>query len=505
MTVRGRIPIALLVLVMGAIGACEGGGPTTGGLKQTVSFEADTRAIANPERGWFFQFTPPCCDNPDKGVIHGAHPPISSDLLHTLRALPERVTLYTDVVKIQQWTSDIPRERLDQIQADLDTAREAGMKVILRFAYNWSLTTPDPAQAQIASHLEQLAPILERNADVIFAVQSGLFGSAGESATSENYIDNTKATGGAGADGGGLRLNAAGLELYQQLYSILPDGMWMLMRYPRYKFQMLGWDQGLTYPVDQAKPVTAGTAFDGSPASRLGYYDQNFAGDRYHYGFFYLWPNLERAFAITDTRYVLISGEVPGMTNFVVRNGASEMKTFHFTAFHAVGSNVLGEPTQGSHVWDAWKSSGQYDEMTRSLGYRLRLISATLPRAISAGERFTMQMEMANDGWAGVMNPRGVQVVLREASSGQRFTMDVDNGYGNQRWFPGPGETKALSISEPLPEDIPSGTYDVLLNLPDVHPSISSRPAYSIHLANLHVWEASTGYNDLGASIQIFG
>lgn len=46
-----------------------------------------------------------------------------------------------------------------------------------------------------------------------------------------------------------------------------------------------------------------------------------------------------------------------------------------------------------------------------------------------------------------------------------------------------------------LPSSLPTGTYALLLDLPD--PQLSSRPEYSIRLANENVWEAATGLNSL--------
>jgi hypothetical protein len=54
-----------------------------------------------------------------------------------------------------------------------------------------------------------------------------------------------------------------------------------------------------------------------------------------------------------------------------------------------------------------------------------------------------------------------------------------------------------------LPTGMATGTYDLLLNLPDASPSISTRPEYSIQMANTGTWEATTGYNNLNTSIQI--
>jgi hypothetical protein len=46
-----------------------------------------------------------------------------------------------------------------------------------------------------------------------------------------------------------------------------------------------------------------------------------------------------------------------------------------------------------------------------------------------------------------------------------------------------------------LPTSLPAGSYTLLLNLPD--PLLSTRPEYSIRLANQGTWDATTGMNSL--------
>ena len=115
-----------------------------------------------------------------------------------------------------------------------------------------------------------------------------------------------------------------------------------------------------------------------------------------------------------------------------------------------------------------------------------------------------MNLVMANDGWARIMNPRKVEIVFKNKATGAKFILDIDgDGKGNRLWLPGPGETKRLTISKSLPNNIESGTYELFLHLADPYPSIHDRPEYSIQLANKNLWQAHTGYNSLMASITI--
>jgi hypothetical protein len=67
-------------------------------------------------------------------------------------------------------------------------------------------------------------------------------------------------------------------------------------------------------------------------------------------------------------------------------------------------------------------------------------------------------------------------------------------------WFTG-----NISIYDPvqLPENIPAGSYQLFLHLPDGDPELAKRPEYAIRLANANMWDKSTGYNNLNHTLLI--
>ena len=468
----------------------------------TIAYTADdATTIINPERGWYFSFTPPCCDVPPND-INPPHPPLNVQQLQEMRNWEEKVTLYRDIIKIEQYAGDIPQARLDEIQADLDAARAAGVKSIFRIIYNYGMKIGEASPNVISRHLDQIKPIIQKNADVIYVVQAGLFGGSGEACCDSWLIDEDN-------NNGWPALSSEAIVLYKKLLAIVPPDRFVNLRYPRYKYQMVGWSNSdrmrvVDFPSD-ARAITAEKAFDGSDQARLGYHNENFAGDIDHWGMFNAWEEKDRNFTEADSRYTLMEGELSWTSEFNNANGASEMKKYHYSAFHCCGNNVKGEEYEGWFGPDvAWKNSGQMDIMSRSLGYRFRLVSASVPQNLSPDASFKMNVVMANDGWAGIMNPRKVEIVFRNKVTGAKFILDIDgDGRGNRRWLPGPGETKTLTISQSLPDNIENGTYDLFLHLADPYPSIHDRPEYSIRLANKNLWQADTGYNSLMASVSI--
>jgi hypothetical protein len=360
--------------------------------------------------------------------------------------------------------------------------REAGLKVVPRVVYDWGMLNRDPDEATICRHIEQLAPLFRRNSDVIAWVQAGFYGGTGEGCRSDHgYVY------GDPNSGGWQRLSRAGAHIHRKWLHALPQDRMMTVRYPRLKWDLLG-------GKPDGRPRADATAFDGSDASRVGYYSDGFMGDDKHYAMYQL-PG-ESDYAAADAEYVVQEGEISDATEYKLRAGqvVIDMVRYHQTALNCGGDGWRG-------VSEVWKSRGDYAEIARRMGYRFRLVRATLPRAARPGGAFDLVLDMANDGFARPINPREFQIALR--GRGATYRLRLDHGRGNRLWFPGPGETARLAIAAGLPAAMPEGTYEVLLNLPDSAPTLAGRPEYSLRLANQGVWEEATGLNSLRHRLEV--
>ena len=258
MSRQGLLTFALAVLLLpwaGRDAAAQAVAPP--GLKH-IRYEKDDSIFPNPERGFFRAFNPPGQDNHRKGILGDPHVPFRVSELKALRDLPEAITLVRDVIRLGQfWDGDISAQRLADIEADWSAARVAGVKVVPRFVYSWGMENSDPEEATIRRHIEQLRPLMARNADVIAWVQGGFLGGCGEGNASEHYLYN-------GWDNGSRKwqkLNEAGRRVYEALLEALPRERFVTLRYPRFKWDMLGWGpstaQALS-PGHRIQRLTAG-------------------------------------------------------------------------------------------------------------------------------------------------------------------------------------------------------------------------------------------------------
>jgi len=73
----------------------------------------------------------------------------------------------------------IPEDILQKMDADFAAAREAGVKLIVRFCYTEDMKEPDAPKNIVLAHIEQLKPVIQKNADVIYALQAGFIGTWG--------------------------------------------------------------------------------------------------------------------------------------------------------------------------------------------------------------------------------------------------------------------------------------------------------------------------------------
>jgi len=84
-------------------------------------------------------------------------------------------------------TSDLSQSELQRLTASLQTVRNAGMQAVVRFSYWYHWDEPEPLNfridaqpAQAHRHVDQLAAVINANADVVLVVEAGQVGKWGE-------------------------------------------------------------------------------------------------------------------------------------------------------------------------------------------------------------------------------------------------------------------------------------------------------------------------------------
>lgn len=449
----------------------------------TVTYTPLASAIANPERG-FYHFTE---------TWSSVHTPLQQSVLSNLRNgytsfgsnYTTPVTLALRVVYLDQFiSSPISGAFLSALETDFNTARAAGVKLILRFAYNQDVSFPynEPSKAQILTHVAQLQPLFAAHADVILTLQAGFIGAWGEWYYTTTFGD---------ASVPPYQYNATNwqdrVDLIDALLAALPADRTVQVRTPQTK-------QKQTYGV--AAPTNSAAA-----GGRVGHHNDCFLAPFYDYGTYndYDTGNPDSAQLKPFLQAEAVLGAMVGGETCDVNaphalcasaggQADVELSRFGYTYLNADYNHSVN---------NNWTPC--FDEINKKLGYRLLLLNGEYPNSATAGQALTLQFNMKNEGWAPVVNPRSGEFILRHSVTGQLYYA-LSNSLPTS-WMP--GNTYSVQQTFCLPAAMPAGVYDLLYHLPDAAPVLYGNPNYAIRLANENTWEPSTGYNKLLHQITI--
>jgi hypothetical protein len=447
--------------------AGAGGGSGSGGAGGTVTttdapgvaitFTASDAVIMNPERGFYAT----------ANLATGRN---------FANVRQSQKTLLYGAVHLEDYLGtnheqDLPEDVLDDTDAGFAAARAAGVKVILRFAYDDGegyengMGANDAPKDWMLRHIEQLAPIVEKNEDVLFVYQAGFIGAWAEWHTSQNFRD-----GPADAD---IRK-----EIVEAMLAGSPESRTVGLRYPAYKRMFYG-----------TEPISDTQAFTATSIARVGHFNDCFVSGSDDVGTYQYEPIATlKDFLALDTQYVPIGGETCAED---ARNECpivtAEMERFHWTYINEEYNQT---------VIDRWTAGGCRADIDRKLGYRIALTSGSAAREVKPGGSFTLELGVSNEGWATMMTPRPVIAVL-ESAAGERLEAELP--VDPRAWLPG---THELSVRLRVPANLASGTYRLALWLPDKAEGLRSRSEYSVQIANQDVWNAARGDNTL-AQIEV--
>ncbi|MCR5050779.1 MAG: DUF4832 domain-containing protein [Paludibacteraceae bacterium] len=371
----------------------------------------------------------------------------------------------------------LDQEILNGFDDDMQVLRNKGFKCVLRFAYSES-DKKDATKARVLKHIAQLKPYLKKNADVIYVLQAGFVGEWGEWYYSENFGNETQ------------HLNSNRRAVLEALLDACPQDRFLLVRYPMIKAEYL----------NTTSPMGSSIAFDGSARARIGHHNDAFLNTYGNDGTYVSWDESDdddqsvRDYIAQETLYVPNGGETnvesSSTAKKVYKNAEAEMAAYHWS--------FCGE-SYSETVTNKWKSDGIFDKLNRNMGYRYQLISGNYSTSANPGGKMSVNISLKNVGYAPLYNYRVAKIVLKNGSK----TYSIDLASDPRRWTPG----NTISINEQLdvPADIPAGTYQLYLHMPDAYASLADKPAFAIRFANKDVWDANTGMNNLNASITISG
>jgi len=488
-TIKGCTPVNKItrtLLGMGTVLLATAGWAFAAG-DVLVTYTPDNTVFSNPERGFLYASEAHSWNAQEQDYVS-----LDRNTLQGYRQ-NENITLIKRTFYLEGFVnSPIPQWYLDKMQLDFNTLRAAGLKAVIRFAYtNRSFVPPygDAAKARVLEHLVQLQPIFQNNVDVIDTVEAGFIGNWGEWFYTDYFVaDPNDPANVTPTDYDNRR------EVLEGILNTLPTSRMVLLRTPFYKYKVYGTLEGSpALPV----PLNASNAHDGSYIARTGHHNDCFLGNETDAGTYGVWVSVadDKDYLAAETNYVPMGGEVcePGLgqPRFDCGSAMKEMAQFHWSYLNVETGN------SSRAIYDAWDTAGCLPEIKRRLGYHLALVQGTYPEKVTSGGAFSIAMQLQNDGWSAPINPRPVNLVLRREETGEIYTIPL-TGEDPRFWLAGTTQT----MTHTLIANVPPGTYELLLHLPDAEPTLSG-PQYAIRLANRRVWEETTGYNNLRHTLTV--
>lgn len=378
---------------------------------------------------------------------------------------------------------------LDGFDAALGHIRKVGMKVVLHFTYSPKVASgvetacdpnveptdpdvpPDASLDTVKAQLAQLRPILDANIDVVSSIDAGFAGEWGEWHCSTNLLlsDATKPL------------------LFEALFDGLPSSRQINFRYPQDIFDYL----------ENHSENTARTAnYQACYASGDGGGDVG------------TWPpNDPGAQQAMKTRLGQQIGEHQFIGLVVCSNPSTNPD--RLTCDTAVGPDgrsgefALMHVTYFDGTFDASRFTPAYadcwSDLTNRLGYRLQLDVSTLPTHLVPGADVPISLSISNTGFASVISERPAFLVISDAEHRRAIRLSADA----REWAS--MTTTVVSETVRIPDDLPGGTYDLSLWLPDPSPTLQSRADYAVQFANVGTWDAAGGLNVLASGVPAAG
>ncbi len=423
----------------------------------SIAFTANNGPFPNPERGFYRSATVP--------LQELARRELRETFAQGYRLMYVRIDL--DDFRDQP----LSQQLLAKLDRGFERTRAEGLKLIIRPVYNYPRGETDYAQAEDASldrvlqHIDQLKPVLRKNADVIAFLQAGYVGAWGEWHTSSN----------------GLTTPAARDAILTALTSAAPPERFVQLRYPPYIEEWMASDRGASARTSigfhndcfLASPTDVGTfsedegerARQRAAMARLAS-DAPFGGETCN------------PLAASDPKPrascadILTEGAMFGLTYL---NGGYYRPIFH----------------------EQWEREGCIGTVADRMGYRLSLKRMQFPSVVRNGDKARVCVLLANSGWARMYNPKEFQLILESPRTTKRVSPTQDSPDVREI---SPGEEGGFCFEFAADAGLPTGEYDVYFAMRDGSDSLSRDTRYSVRFANADDSEADQWWDNSQAA-----
>jgi hypothetical protein len=445
--------------------------------KISVTYTESNEDFPNPERG-FYRYSETSASNNtvlDVNELKG---------YRSLQAIPSATYQVYSTLVFRYYIMDgltnkaITANFLSNITKDMQAARTAGVKLVPRFVYTATANSGpcpegficgpygDAPKNIVLSHIAQLKPVLQENADVIASVQLGFIGTWGENYYTDYFGDASPNA----AQGKLTNTNWQDrIAVLKAMLDAVPKDRMVQVRYPQFKQRFAF---GVLAPITSAA-LSETDAFTGTDNARVGFHNDCLMASSNDFGTYEDYGNSSsprtsdggvvnalRDYMSADSKYVVVGGETcsdgysPANDCEPAGQAQKEFASMHYSYLNA---------HYNTEVNNDWQAGGCMDNIKKNLGYRFVLQSAILPDNVVRGTNLNITLNVKNAGYASPFNKRTAKIVLRNKANGEIVSLNMASDV--RKWFSGANK---IEESIKITNDIPAGEYEMLLNLPDV-------------------------------------
>lgn len=377
-------------------------------------------------------------------------------------------------------TGPVSAQMLSDLDARLSAYQGTGMRVIPRFIYNFGPIGPtaqDAPLSVISTHISQLAPVVLKYQDLVFALEAGFIGTWGEWHDSTNGNDSA----------------AAHLAVLNQEIASIGGRFPILVRYPGDLIQYTG---GLTPPSgfglhdDYYASASDDAGTWDTCVPREGYCLQNYSVAQF------------QSFAAQVSTTTIFAGEFGAL--YPNLQTCSALDAYSYT-YHPQSISL--------HLFPATIATELQNEncalsFFNKVGTRIELQQATITGTPSANGQIQITLTMANTGYGRVVRPRPAIILLLAGntivaqSALPLATLDVTQLASSATPVAATFQA-TVSLTASLS---PGQTISAVVFLPDPAPSLSSQAAYALPLNSVDangnsIFNPATGYNVVGTFV----
>ena len=458
----------------------------------SVTYTADNTSIfRNPERGFTEEISGEVDDN-NNHILVGEDWFFEETGINSETGYPVARPYETLVMVLYNLGNyrdkALSNKMLQGFDEDMQVLRNKGFKCVLRFAYTEDEDDKnDAGKSRVVGHIAQLASHLKENADVIYALEAGFVGVWGEWYYSDYFGNETQ------------HMNSDRIAVIDALLQACPSDRFLLVRYPMIKTEYLAAKNINT------SALTSSEAFTNVTKARIGCHNDAFLntyGDNGTYASNNKSddPNV-RQYIADETLYVPNGGETnveeDNTAKKVYNKAEAQMSEYHWSF---CGESYAVPVT---NRWHANQSNGDYifNNLNRNMGYRYQLLNGTYSDQAAPGGTMSVNMQIKNVGYAPLYNFRRAYIVLKNGNNTYPIQLTSDP----RRWLP--DATTTINETLTVPSNVPNGTYQLYLHMPDTAYRLAADPRFAIRFANKlnnnDIWDSTLGMNSLGASITI--